>query len=91
MSALRVKSHMERITSADLAGGDQVGQWLHEMLFNSSLEVPGAIPRIRPFQQQVSLRGGTALKEERITTGNQDALLHYPQFQIQDPAKLRIA
>ena len=76
-SSLIVIIQPDRVPGANLIGRDEVGEALHKMAFDGALQIPGAIPHIRPFRKQEIPSFGTTRKQERALAGRQDPLAEH--------------
>ena len=67
----------DQVAAANLSGGDQVRERMHQVAVDGALQVAGAVLQVGAFAQQV-VRGAIGQREdERRAVGRvEDALLH---------------
>src|SRR5215470_9541891 len=81
---LAIPVNFDQITQTHLLGGEQVGQGIHDVAFNGSLQVTRSVPLVCPFlQKEVPRR--TRHSKQKLPSGRlEHSLLHLSQFDFQN-------
>src|ERR1700743_2493906 len=85
-------AHSNRVAAADLPRGHQIGQRLHELPLDGTLEMTGAVSGIGSDRQQKFAGRGVDIELEALARlGSIDAFLDSFDLDVDDPAKFFIA